>query len=81
MFSTAYGSVDNKVVHSMSTDFRSEEERESLSRTGAQWLRSIQAYLLFRAGTGWRRMSDMKQRTHPQYTEYLLAARLITDIL
>ena len=46
-------------------------------RTGDQWLRSVLAYLSFRAGESWRRSTD---RFNPERREYLLAARLVLAV-
>lgn len=49
-------------------------------RTGAQVLRSVLAYLAWRAGSPWRRLSDPKQRNANERWEYLEAARLVRSV-
>jgi len=50
-------------------------------RTEAQWLRSIIAYLEFRSGTAWRRLSNPQQRNHPERWWYLNGIRCVQSIL
>jgi hypothetical protein len=49
-------------------------------RTGLQWLNSVKAYLKWRSGDSWRRMSDLQQRNAAERWNYLDALRLITDV-
>lgn len=49
-------------------------------RTAAQWLRSVIAYLEWRAGSPWRRLSDPQQRWANERWEYLDAARLVLSV-
>jgi hypothetical protein len=49
-------------------------------RTADQWIRSILAYLDWRAGDCWRNLSFREQRSSPSRWEYLNAARLVSDL-
>lgn len=49
-------------------------------RTGNQWLKSVLAYLDFRAGNAWRRMDDGAHRRAPERWEYLDAIRFIESV-
>lgn len=51
----------------MHTDGDAERDK----RTRAQWLRAILAYLEFRSGSSWRRLSDPAQRWAPERMYYL----------
>jgi len=46
-------------------------------RSGRQWIDSICAYCLWRAGEPWRQLSDRNQRNDAERWDYLEAARLI----
>jgi len=46
-------------------------------RFQSQWLRSIVAYLEFRTGDGWRRLTDPNQRWNHDRLDYLDAIRII----
>ena len=50
------------------------------SRTGNQWLHSVIAYLEFRTGDRWRRLSDPVHRWDPERWAYLDAIRLINGL-
>jgi hypothetical protein len=52
-----------------------DEERDR--RTASQWLRSINAYLEFRAGTAWRRCGD---RFHPERLWYVNGIRYLNGL-
>jgi hypothetical protein len=56
----------------------SDAERES--RTGLQWIKAIHAYLEFRCGDGWRRLSDPAQRYNPERDWYLNGIRTLNGI-
>jgi hypothetical protein len=49
-------------------------------RTANQWHRAIMAYLDFRTGDAWRRLTDPEQRWDPERVYYLDAIRLMNDI-
>lgn len=49
-------------------------------RSGGQWLRAVNAYLEFGAGSAWRRLSDPKQRNSPERDWYLGGIRTINGI-
>jgi hypothetical protein len=53
----------------------SDEERDR--RSGAQWMRSVRAYLNFRAGDAWRRGTD---RWASERWYYIDAIRLLNEI-
>lgn len=59
----------------------SRECAEYTGRTGAQWIRSIIAYLEFRAGEPWRNRNNSCHRLSPDRLEYLEALRLISGLL
>ena len=50
-------------------------------RTGLQWLKSVRAYCMWRAGDSWRKLNRSGERWKSSRAEYLDAARLITEIL
>ena len=50
---------------------------ELTGRTGNEWLRSIKAYLAWRAGEPWRDLTRASHRRSPLRWEYLEAIRLI----
>ena len=52
------------------------DERDK--RTGSQWLRSTLSYLEFRAGLGWRSMSD---RWNQDRLDYLAAICQVQDVM
>ena len=55
-------------------------ERDNFeNRSGDQILRSVQAYLEFRAGSSWRNVVS-SERWNPQRLEYLSAIRLIQSL-
>jgi hypothetical protein len=56
------------------------EDSERDHRTGDQWLRSVIAYLEFRAGDSWRNLSNQKLRNSPVRWEALDAIRLIKEV-
>lgn len=56
-----------------------DEERDR--RSAGQWLRSVRAYLEFRTGDSWRRLSDPEQRWHPDRIYYLDAIRVLNGHL
>ena len=49
-------------------------------RSGSQWLRAISAYLEYRTGDAWRRLSDPSQRWDPERLWYLNGIRAIHSI-
>lgn len=55
-------------------------ESERDRRSGSQWLKSIHAYLEFRAGESWRRLESPAQRNSPDRWEYLEAIRFLNDL-
>jgi hypothetical protein len=50
------------------------------SRSANQWLRSIVAYLEFRTGDRWRRLSDPRDRWDQTRVDYVDAIRLINGL-
>jgi hypothetical protein len=52
-----------------------DDERDQ--RTGGQWLRSIAAYMDWRAGTSWRRSGD---RFHPERLWYVNGIRCLNGL-
>lgn len=49
-------------------------------RTSDQWLRSVGAYLEWRAGECWRNLARPEHRNSLERWEYLAAARLVDDV-
>lgn len=56
------------------------ESAELSGRTGNQWLRSVSAYLQWRAGEPWRQLGRPDQRNSPARWDYLHAVRLIETL-
>jgi hypothetical protein len=77
MFSTSCETVDHLFINEMSTDFRSHEERESLSRSGFEWHKAVVGYLEYRAGNTWRNLNKENMRNSPRRSEYQDALRLV----
>ena len=50
-------------------------------RSGAQWLRAIAAYLEYKTGDSWRRLSDRAQRWDPERLWYVDGVRFIRDFV
>ncbi len=50
-------------------------------RTGSQWLRSIAAYLDYKTGDSWRRLSDPQHRWDPDRLWYLNGIQLVRSFL
>ncbi len=57
----------------------SDEERDK--RSSSQWLKAILGYLEFGTGDRWRRLSDHRQRWHPNRLWYLNGIGTIQDLL
>jgi len=58
-------------------DLRGSELDTFDGRTGKQWRESVVAYLQFRSGNAWRRMSTMEARSDPERWIYMDAIRLV----
>ena len=56
----------------------SDEERDR--RTPGQWLRAVRAYLEFRSGNAWRRMSDQREWWSPERLYYVGAIRFLNEL-
>ena len=50
-------------------------------RTGPQWLRALTAYLDFKTGDSWRRLSDPAQRRDPDRVWYLDGLTFLQNLL
>ena len=60
--------------------FASVNDQERDRRSGGQWLRSIRAYLNFRAGCSWRRLGSPQDRNSPEYSWYIGGIRTLNGI-
>jgi hypothetical protein len=56
-------------------------DNERDKRTGSQWLKAVLAYLEFRTGDSWRRLSDPAQRWSPDRIWYLNGIGAIYDVM